>query len=150
MHDAVVAGASLVAQADGFPLVVVLTDAAETRAGWMRAQRRTHCPGRVIVDVVWSKTTHWSDDVDVTFGPSAPDSYAKPTGGVIFDSTAQDLRQQLWQRVQEIRASYVLTYAPADALRDGWHDLKVKLKNRKGESGPALGSFSGPAVMRRR
>ena len=150
MHDAVMAGASLVAQEYGFPVVLVLGDAAENNS-FLDARTVTNALSRagVIVDAVWSTKMIVGDKVDVTFGVMPYEVYTKQTGGMTFDAASPNLDQQLWDRVREIRSSYVITYTPSDP-RDGWHDLKVKLKGRKGEVRTRSGYFSGPSVMRRR
>ncbi len=35
--------------------------------------------------------------------------------------------------VEDIRSRYLLTYYPTGVAEDGWHDLEVKLKNRKAD-----------------
>jgi hypothetical protein len=45
-----------------------------------------------------------------------------------------------------MRARYLLTFAPRGVSRDGWHDLKVTLKNARGDVTARPAYFVPPAA----
>jgi Ca-activated chloride channel homolog len=60
---------------------------------------------------------------------------ATASGGRVWSATSSaDLRRLFTQALEEMRARYLLTYTPkGGAPKDGWHDLKVTLKNARGD-----------------
>ena len=44
--------------------------------------------------------------------------------------------------LNELRARYLLTYSPNGGSREGWHDVKVTLKNTRGEVTARPGYFA--------
>jgi len=52
-----------------------------------------------------------------------------------------DLDDLFGKALNELRARYLLTYSPTGVPRDGWHDLKVTLKNARGEVTARPGYF---------
>jgi Ca-activated chloride channel family protein len=58
----------------------------------------------------------------------------RATGGQLFEaSSARDLRARFLDVLGDIRARYVLSYAPAGTSSAGWHTLAVRLKRGKGQ-----------------
>jgi tetratricopeptide (TPR) repeat protein len=124
MRDAVMAGASLVAEDAGYPLVVVFGDAMEN-ASWLEARAATNALSRagVTVDAVWGKGD-WSFDGDSVTGVHPKDEYVKPTGGVVFDVNAPDLRGRFRSespRSVPLRADLCRPASPGD----GWHKVSA-------------------------
>ena len=59
---------------------------------------------------------------------------AKATGGRVWRARKiDDLRARFLDVLHDIRARYVLSYTPTGVDTAGWHDLKVKLRGRKGD-----------------
>ena len=46
---------------------------------------------------------------------------------------ADDIRARFLDALEDIRARYVLSYAPRHANAPGWHTLEVRLRGAKGE-----------------
>lgn len=60
-----------------------------------------------------------------------------------FAKSPRDLRLLFGSALNELRARYLLTYSPTGVSRDGWHDVKVTLKNARGEVTARPGYFAG-------
>lgn len=58
-----------------------------------------------------------------------------------FAKSARDLRQLFGTAMNELRARYLLTYFPSNVPREGWHDVKVRLKGARGEVTARPGYF---------
>jgi VWFA-related protein len=151
MRDAVLAGASLVAEDAARPVVIVFGDAAEN-ASWLDALSLKNALSRseVVVDAAWMGPDYGAA-MDVSLGPLPRNEFVKTTAGAVFDAKAPDLSQQFSRRLRSLRASYVLTFTPENVKAgDGWHEVTVRLKDRKGEVHTRGGYFSGPAFAARR
>jgi hypothetical protein len=46
---------------------------------------------------------------------------------------ASDLKDLFGKALNELRARYLVTYSPNGVSREGWHDVKVTLKNARGD-----------------
>ncbi len=55
-----------------------------------------------------------------------------------------DLRDLFTKVLEELRSRYLLTYFPTNTARDGWHDVKVRLKGARGEVIARPGYFVAP------
>lgn len=59
---------------------------------------------------------------------------ATAAGGRVWSAgSSRDLRTLFTQALEEMRARYLLTYTPKGVAQDGWHDLKVTLKDARGD-----------------
>jgi hypothetical protein len=161
MWDAIFAGASLVVEHRGRPVVVVLSDGADNaswlftnqpeQARWIRAQKeRTIDALRgsgIVIDVVWVPAFRTPGLFrDKYYGALSPDEPAESTGGVAFSAADRNPGRRIAERLQALRSGYVLTYTPAGVPQgDGWHDLKVRLKHRRGKVEARPGYISGSA-----
>ena len=54
---------------------------------------------------------------------------------------ANDLNDLFGKALNELRARYLLTYSPNGVTRDGWHDVKVSLRNARGDVTARPGYF---------
>jgi Ca-activated chloride channel family protein len=54
---------------------------------------------------------------------------------------SRDLRELFGKVLNELRARYLLTYSPTGVSREGWHDVKVTLKNARGDVTARPGYF---------
>jgi VWFA-related protein len=52
-----------------------------------------------------------------------------------------DLNDLFGKALNELRARYLLTYSPSGVQRNGWHDVKVTLKNARGDVTARPGYF---------
>lgn len=68
------------------------------------------------------------------------------SGGRVWSArNAGDLQTLFTQALDEMRARYLLTFTPRGVSRDGWHDLKVTLKNARGEVTARPAYFVAPS-----
>jgi VWFA-related protein len=58
--------------------------------------------------------------------------------------SSRDLKALFTQALEEMRARYLLTYTPKGVPQDGWHTLKVSLKNARGDVTARPGYFVAP------
>jgi VWFA-related protein len=67
------------------------------------------------------------------------------SGGRVWSAkSSRDLKALFTQALEEMRARYVLTYTPKGVPQDGWHTLKVSLKNARGDVTARPGYFVAP------
>lgn len=70
---------------------------------------------------------------------------AKAGGGRWWSArSSRDLRQLFAEVLSELRTRYLVTYYPKGVSREGWHDVKVTVKNIKGEVTARPGYFVQP------
>ena len=53
----------------------------------------------------------------------------------------RQLRELFTRALEEMRARYLLSYTPAGSSSPGWHEVKVKLKNQRGDITARPGYF---------
>jgi VWFA-related protein len=62
------------------------------------------------------------------------DLVAEETGGRVFRvRSGADLRVAFLKVLHEFRSRYVLSYEPQGVVTAGWHEVKVRVKNRRAE-----------------
>jgi VWFA-related protein len=94
-------------------------------------------PGSMIADMVIiptrGSTTAVSRNVGVfSGGPNVPalKAAAAATGGTVLNDPSGATIPQLFRRVlDDLRASYLLSYSPQGVAQPGWHTITVKAKN---------------------
>jgi VWFA-related protein len=120
------------------PVMIVFSDGRDT-ASWLvsaQAQAAVRRSG-LLVHVVELRTeagaTNFAREV------------AKAGGGRAWSATSAGALRELFERVlDELRARYLITYYPAGVSRDGWHDVKVTLKNARGDVTARPGYYAAP------
>lgn len=86
--------------------------------------------------------THAVELVQMTPSRFLPD-LAKAGGGRRWSARSSgDLNQLFIEALNELRSRYLVTYSPAGVSREGWHDVKVTVKNTKGEVTARPGYFA--------
>jgi len=66
-------------------------------------------------------------------------------GGRVWSAkSSRDLKALFTQALEEMRARYLLTYSPKGVPQDGWHTVKVSLKNARGDVTARPGYFVAP------
>jgi len=66
-------------------------------------------------------------------------------GGRVWSAkSSRDLKALFTQALEEMRARYLLTYSAKGVPQDGWHTLKVSLKNARGDVTARPGYFVTP------
>ncbi len=67
------------------------------------------------------------------------------SGGRVWSATSsRDLRTLFTRALDEMRARYLLTFTPKGAPQEGWHELKVTLKDARGNVTARPGYFVSP------
>jgi Ca-activated chloride channel homolog len=120
---------------DSRPVMIVFSDGRDT-ASWLvsaQAQAAVRRSG-MLVHVVELRTeagaTNFAREV------------AKAGGGRAWSATSAGALRELFESVlDELRARYLITYYPSGVSREGWHDVKVTLKNARGEVTARPGYF---------
>ena len=121
---------------DTRPVMLVFSDGRDT-ASWLRsgqaqtAVRRTGMLVHVVELRTESGATNFAREV------------AKAGGGRAWSATsAGALRELFGEVLDELRARYLITYYPSGVSREGWHEVKVTLKNTRGEVTARPGYFA--------
>ena len=121
---------------DTRPVMLVFSDGRDT-ASWLmsaQAQMAVRRSG-MLVHVVELRTeagaTNFAREV------------ARAGGGRAWSATsAGSLRELFGQVLDELRARYLITYYPSGVSREGWHEVKVTLKNARGNVTARPGYFA--------
>lgn len=113
------------------PLILVFTDGLDT-ASWLSEEAVIDSArrGDVVIHAVRAGANPLLDHVtDVA-------------GGRTWSATSdRQLRELFTRALDEMRARYLLTYSPHDVSPAGWHEVKVRLKDRKGDVTARPGYF---------
>jgi LmbE family N-acetylglucosaminyl deacetylase len=151
----VAAAGFLLLDRPGRPVVLLLSDGidnvsfpeAPSDRGQQRLQRETERALQrvgVSIDFVAVPRTYDLRLDDSPPGDLRPETIARATGGERFDAHDEDLARKLAARLDELRASYVITYTPQGVGRDdGWHDVEIRLVGREGTVRARPGYFAG-------
>lgn len=121
---------------DTRPVMMVFSDGRDT-ASWLmsgQAQAAVRRSG-TLVHVVELRTeagaTNFAREV------------ARAGGGRAWSArSAGALRELFGEVLEELRARYLITYYPSGVSREGWHDVKVTLKNARGDVTARPGYFA--------
>jgi Ca-activated chloride channel homolog len=120
------------------PVMMVFSDGRDT-ASWLdsgRAQTAIRRSG-TLVHVVELR----SEAGTTNFAREA----ARAGGGRAWSAmSAGALRELFGSVLEELRARYLITYYPSGVSREGWHDVKVTLKNARGDVTARPGYFAAP------
>ena len=130
--DAVFAGASLVAEGSGRPLVLLVSDGMDNASG---LSKETLAPtlSRLAISVDMMKVP-WDLGSADEFGPGrqVPEEFIEASGGVVSDITKSSLQRDFGNRLETLRRTYLLTYTPTGVkTEDGWHSVKVSVRGRR-------------------
>ena len=121
---------------DTRPVMLVFSDGRDT-ASWLRSAQTQAAVRRsgMLVHVVELRTQAGA----TVFAREV----ARAGGGRAWSATsAGALRELFGQVLDELRARYLITYYPSGVSREGWHDVKVTLKNTRGEVTARPGYFA--------
>jgi VWFA-related protein len=120
---------------DKRPVMIVFSDGRDT-SSWLtsaQAQQAVRRSG-MLVHVVELRT--------VSAGSNFSRELAKAAGGRAWSArSAGALRELFGEVLDELRARYLITYTPSGVDRAGWHDVKVSLKNARGDITARPGYF---------
>ena len=130
--DAVFAGASLVAEGSGRPLVVLVSDGMDNASG-LSKETLAQTLSRLAITVDMMKVP-WDLGSNDAFGPGrqVPEEFIEATGGVASDITKASVVKDFGRRLETLRRTYLLTYTPTGVKTDdGWHSVKVSVRGRR-------------------
>lgn len=118
------------------PVMIVFSDGNDTASWLMSAQAQAAVRrAGMLVHVVELRpdagATNFAREV------------ARAGGGRAWSAKSAGALRELFEKVlEELRAGYLITYYPSGVSRDGWHDVKVTLKNARGEVTARPGYFA--------
>ena len=128
LRDAVQLSFGLHAARKSRALVLLFSDGTDT-ASWTTnealadAARRTNSVLQVV-----------RFDVIPDSRPTYLDGLALTTGGRTWAATSDaDLEKLFTRALNEMRARYLLTYTPSGEQKKGWHDIRVDVRNARGD-----------------
>jgi Ca-activated chloride channel homolog len=136
--DASYAGLTLADSKNNRPLAIVFTDGLDT-SSWLtdKAVLESAKRGEAVVYAVTTRRV-----MDKTF----LSDLCRITGGSLLEvESDRDLVAAFLDILKEFRHRYLLTYSPTGVSRDGWHQLKIRVKNPNVKIVARSGYFSGPA-----
>ena len=130
--DAVFAGASLVAEGSGRPLVLLVSDGMDNASG-LSTETLAHTLSRLAISVDLMRVP-WDRGSADEFGPGrqVPEEFIEATGGIASDITKSSVVRDFGNRLETLRRTYLLTYTPTGVKTDdGWHNVKVSVRGRR-------------------
>lgn len=117
------------------PVMMVFSDGRDT-SSWLTGAQSHEAARRsgTVVHIVELRTA--------ASGTNFARGLAKAGGGRVWSAaSAGALRELFGEVLNELRARYLLTYSPTGVARQGWHDVKVSLKNARGDVTARPGYF---------
>lgn len=166
LYDATFAALSVAGDAPGRTLVIVFSDGQDTTS-WadprrvMRAFERSDAVvyGVTLRDSMGLSTSsdavrqarerQWFSDAPHAFGRHFLPLLTEATGGTMIVAERSDqMRDRFISVIGEFRERYVLTYSPAGVAPDGWHDIDVRLRQKRGTVLARRGYLRGPDAPR--
>jgi Ca-activated chloride channel homolog len=123
------------ATSDTRPVMMVFSDGRDT-ASWLTGAQSHEAARRsaTLIHVIELRT--------IASGTNFARELAKAGGGRVWSATsAGALRQLFGEVLNELRARYLISYTPAGVSRQGWHDVKLTLKNARGDITARPGYF---------
>jgi len=127
------------------PILLLFSDGRDT-SSWLKSDHVIEATRRsgVLVHVVELVAEEWMGTRGVEARPSSFLGTLADVGGGRrwFAKSSRDLRELFGKALNELRARYLLTYTASGVAREGWHDVKVTLKNARGEVTARPGYFA--------
>jgi tight adherence protein B len=120
---------------DARPVMMVFSDGRDT-SSWLTGAQAHEAARRsgMLVHVV--------ELTSVASGTNFARGLAKAGGGRVWPARfAGALRELFTEVLNELRARYLITYYPTEVASSGWHEVKVSLKNARGEVTARPGYF---------
>ena len=136
LRDALQLALSLRTHDRSRPLVLVFTDGDDTTS-WISEASILDTVRRcgIVIHAVRSQSNRFLDRL------------TDMAGGRTWSATSdRQLRELFTSALDEMRARYLLTYAPRGVAQAGWHELKVRLKNSRADIIARPGYFVAAAA----
>jgi hypothetical protein len=121
------------------PVMIIFTDGRDTTSwlGSAHAQLAAR-RARTLIHVVELRGTTGS-------GTNFAGELAKAGGGRVWPAKSPGALRELFGDVlNELRARYLITYYPSGGMREGWHEVRLRLKNARGDITARPGYFVAP------
>jgi len=136
LRDALQLALSLRTHDRSRPLVLVFTDGDDTTS-WITEDAILDTARRcgVVIHAIRSQSNRFLDRLTDMAG-----------GRTWSASSDRQLRELFTSALDEMRARYLLTYAPRAVAQTGWHELKVRLKNGRADIIARPGYFVAAAA----
>jgi Ca-activated chloride channel homolog len=161
LFDALFAALVMPRRGEARPLLILLTDGRDT-ASWLSADEVV-AVARASQAAIYAVST---SSIGGSSNPASPPTWASvartpddeflrritaETGGRLLHARSLgDLQERLAAVLKEIGTRYVIGYEPAGVARDGWHQVQVRLRNRRGEVVVRPGYLAAPRPGRPR
>ena len=147
MLDATFLAMSLHDAEPGRALLMLFGDGVDT-ASWLNESKVIEAARRS--DIVafpvapYEESRHHGPTIWVdSFKRGFMSELTKNTGGRVLEAEPNgDMRKLFSEIVQDFQDRYLLAYVPTGVSSTGWHDVTVKLKNRKGSVTARRGYFA--------
>ena len=152
--DAIFAALAVAEEGDARPLVILLSDGADTMS-WLSADDVAEAARRSEATVYAISTTAGADPrrspiARPTWESIAEENderflqrIARDTGGLLLRApTPVKLQERIASVLETISARYLIGYEPTGVSRDGWHDVSVRLRRGSGEIVARPGYFA--------
>jgi len=136
LRDALQLALSLRTRDRSRPLVLIFTDGDDTTS-WLTEEAILDTARRcgVVIHAIRSQSNRFLDRL------------TDMAGGRTWSATSdRQLRELFTSALDEMRARYLLTYAPRGVAQPGWHELKVRLKNGRADIIARPGYFVAAAA----
>lgn len=144
LNDAVFMGLQLKngSRGDATPVLLAFSDGHDT-ASWLRSDQLLEATRRSNLLLHAIELLPETYSTNISMRPSdLLGQLAKAGGGRHWAAQkASDLNDFFDKALNELRARYLITYSPSGVNREGWHDLKVTLKNARGDVTARPGYF---------
>jgi VWFA-related protein len=142
LRDAVFAALATSVPSRRRSAVVVFSDGVDN-ASWL-PEEAVEQTARRSPSVIYAVVSRPSDPKWPTAQPLLA-RLARATGGHVWQSRDEDLRQTFVELLRHVRGRYLLTYSPPKPARPGWHDLGVRLHGVKGDVLARPGYYRRPS-----
>ena len=136
LRDALQFALSLRTRDRSRPLVLIFTDGDDTTS-WITEEAILDTARRcgIVIHAIRPQSNRFLDRL------------TDMAGGRTWSATSdRQLRELFTSALDEMRARYLLTYAPRGVAQAGWHDLKVRLKNGRADIIARPGYFVAAAA----
>jgi VWFA-related protein len=121
-------------------VVLLFTDGRDT-ASWLAGDSVLDAARRAGV-VIHAVEMHTGNQKPVFL-----DRLTEEAGGRVWSAVdSGELRMLFTRALDEMRGRYLLTFTPQGVNREGWHDLKVTLKNARGDVTARPAYFVAPSA----
>ncbi len=134
LNDALFAGLMMTASLRR-PMIVLFTDGDDTFSWLSEAQvlRTAEESSAVVYAVGLAAGQETEGGSKFEESPLLREAVEMTGGRLFYAAAARDLKSVFERILKEATGRYLLSYQPRGVAKEGWHQLEVKLKGRRGE-----------------